>query len=98
MSFQFPEQVIPSSASPSPDCFPRALAMRETADIPAALSADERERAARRINRKVLDAFWLDMGFCHNSARIQTTPHHPLREYYDGRARANRERIARERE
>jgi hypothetical protein len=98
MSFQFPGTPLPTSLNPQPNAYPASLVARETADLPDFLGPDERESAARRISRRVLDSFWLDMGFAHNSAAMQVMQGHPLHGYYQDRARANRERIARERE
>lgn len=83
--------------NPRPDTFPRVLVERETGEIQRGIASEFIEREARRITRKVLDAFWLDMGFAHNSASMQQMAGHPLHEYYHARSQANRERIARDR-
>ena len=91
MSFQFPERKIPPSTSPSGNTYPALLVMRETADIPTAIDSHERDRAARRITRKVLDNFWDD---------IEATSSAPFLQLlgvggYNESAQRNRERIAR---
>ena len=93
MSFQYPERLIPPSQNPPPDVFPGVLVARETAEIPGSLKTVPRERQVRRIVRRVLDAFWLDMGFCHNSAAMQQNSAHPLHGYYELRARQNRQMV-----
>jgi hypothetical protein len=67
---------------------------RETADIPPVLGPTERYRAERRVTRKVLDAFWEDIGDICSSPFLQLMD----RGGYGDKARENRERIARERE
>jgi len=96
MSFQYPERSIPSSANPAPNVFPATLVNREfedvRSDLPATVAASQR----RRITRSVLDNFWLDIGFAHWSACMQTCHTHPLHAAYLRKAVENRERIVNE--
>jgi len=92
MSFQFPERLIPPSTSPSGNTYPALLIARETADIPTALTSDERDRAARKVSRKVLDNFWNDVGHVGSSPFLQLMGVGG----YNESAQKNRERIARE--
>jgi hypothetical protein len=93
MSFQFPEQSIPPSTSPSGRTYPAILVARETVDIPTALDSVSAERAARRITVRVLDRFWGDI------ERTCSAPFLQLMDVggYNDRARENRERINAER-
>jgi len=92
MSFQFPERLIPPSTSPSGNTYPALLIARETVDIPTSLDSVDRERAARKISRKVLDNFWDDIG------RVGSSPFLQLMGVggYNESAQKNRERIARD--
>jgi hypothetical protein len=90
MSFQFPEQRVPPSTSPSGNSYPALLVMRETADIPAGLAPSDRERLARRVTRAVLDNFWDDIGHCSSAPFLQLMN----RGEYNARAEGNRARIA----
>ena len=94
MSFQFPERKIPASTSPSGNTYPAALVARETADLPAGIDPSERSTAERRVARKVLDAFWEDIGQVCSSPFLQLLD----RGGYNDQARKNRERIARDHE
>jgi hypothetical protein len=67
---------------------------RETADIPTGLGSVERERAARRVSRKVLDNFWHDIGYACSAPFLQLMN---VGRYND-EAKLNRERIAKDRE
>ena len=91
MSFQFPERKIPSSTSPSGNTYPALLVARETADLPG-IDSYGRDRAARKIARKVLDNFWRDI------ERTSSAPFLQLMDAdgYNESARRNRERVARE--
>lgn len=84
---------LPSSLNPRPDGFPAALASREYEDIPRLAEQREIERARRRIGREVLNNFWLDIGFAHASAAIQSSPAHCLRAFLDGKAEASRANV-----
>lgn len=90
MSFQFPESTIQPSTSPSGNSYPAVLVMRETAEIPTGISAEEAERARRRITRNVLDAFWQDIEACSAAPFLQILN----RGTYNASAQANREAVA----
>jgi hypothetical protein len=96
MGFQFPshDESHPPSQSPSGNTYPYVLVEREQGDIPSTLTDADTERAKRRVTRKVLDAFWEDIGNICSSPFLQLMD----RGGYSDKARENRERIAKDRE
>jgi hypothetical protein len=69
------------------------LIERETADISNLSTKEYYEEQRRKITRRVLDVFYLDLGFSHHSASMQMCPTHHLHGAYDRLARENRERL-----
>lgn len=96
MSFQFPERSNPPSISPSGNTFPALLVAREVAPAVVDIEPELRERAARRVTRKVLDIFWRDIEAVCSAPFLQLTGQDGVGGYNEA-AKRNRERVSADR-
>jgi hypothetical protein len=97
MAFKYPTERIPFSMNPTPGVPPLALVEREVRALSTETTGERYRAAAGAVTRRVVSAFWEDVGAIRSSAVVQCCSGHAYHEAYRLSAKVSRQRIERER-